>query len=124
LPPRQPDANVRALATSSLPETQLHADGMAKIKVKTSVVKLDGDEMPRIIWGVITDKRLAAVTLVRPATMPLSARHAGAGKDAAEKTRPGCPGRVLRTQRQSAASAAFSVALGRIAADALAGSGR
>lgn len=41
-----------------------------------------------------------------------------------EKARPGCPGRVFLTPRQSAAIAAFSVALGRIAADALAGSGR
>jgi hypothetical protein len=41
-----------------------------------------------------------------------------------EKIRPGCPGRVLLMLRQSAASAAFSVALGRIAADVLAGSGR
>ncbi len=29
---------------------------MAKIKVKTPVVKLDGDEMTRIIWGFIKDK--------------------------------------------------------------------
>jgi hypothetical protein len=41
-----------------------------------------------------------------------------------EKTRPGCPGRVHQTPRQSAAIAAFSVALGRIAAATLAGSGR
>jgi NADP-dependent isocitrate dehydrogenase len=41
-----------------------------------------------------------------------------------EKTRPGCPERVLLTPRQSVARAAFSVALGRIAADALDGSGR
>jgi isocitrate dehydrogenase len=31
-------------------------DGMAKIKVKTPVVELDGDEMTRIIWGFIKDK--------------------------------------------------------------------
>jgi isocitrate dehydrogenase len=66
---------------------------MAKIKVKTPVVELDGDQMTRMIWGFIKD-------------------------------RPGCPGRVHLTPRQSAASAAFSVALGRIAADTLAGSGR
>jgi hypothetical protein len=37
----------------------------------------------------------------------------------------GCPGRRLHLRlRQRAASAAFSVALGRIAADVLAGSGR
>ncbi len=29
---------------------------MAKIKVKTPVVELDGDEMTRIIWGLIKDK--------------------------------------------------------------------
>jgi isocitrate dehydrogenase len=29
---------------------------MAKIKVKTPVVKLDGDEMTRIIWGFFKDK--------------------------------------------------------------------
>ena len=29
---------------------------MAKIKVKTPVVELDGDEMTRIIWGFIKDK--------------------------------------------------------------------
>jgi hypothetical protein len=28
-------------------------DGIAKIKVKTPVVELDGDEMTRIIWGFI-----------------------------------------------------------------------
>jgi isocitrate dehydrogenase len=36
-----------------------HASGedrMAKIKVKTPVVELDGDEMTRIIWGFIKDK--------------------------------------------------------------------
>jgi isocitrate dehydrogenase len=31
-------------------------DGIAKIKVKTPVVELDGDEMTRIIWGFIKDK--------------------------------------------------------------------
>jgi isocitrate dehydrogenase len=31
-------------------------DAMAKIKVKTPVVELDGDEMTRIIWGFIKDK--------------------------------------------------------------------
>ena len=36
------------------------------------------------------------------------------------RSRPGCPGRLLLTPRQRAASAAFSVALGRIAADVLA----
>jgi isocitrate dehydrogenase len=29
---------------------------MAKIKVKTPVVELDGDEMTRIIWGFIKEK--------------------------------------------------------------------
>jgi isocitrate dehydrogenase len=33
-----------------------HEDGMAKIKVKTPVVELDGDEMTRIIWGFIKDR--------------------------------------------------------------------
>src|SRR5204863_9734789 len=31
-------------------------DGMPKIKVKTPVVELDGDEMTRIIWGFIKEK--------------------------------------------------------------------
>jgi isocitrate dehydrogenase len=31
-------------------------DRMAKIKVKTSVVEFDRDEMTRIIWGFIKDK--------------------------------------------------------------------
>ena len=31
-------------------------DAMAKIKVKTPVVELDGDEMTRIIWGFIKEK--------------------------------------------------------------------
>jgi isocitrate dehydrogenase len=31
-------------------------DGMPKIKVKTPVVELDGDEMTRIIWGFIKDR--------------------------------------------------------------------
>ncbi len=29
---------------------------MAKIKVKTPVVEMDGDEMTRIIWGFIKEK--------------------------------------------------------------------
>jgi isocitrate dehydrogenase len=33
-----------------------YEDRMAKIKVKTPVVELDGDEMTRIIWGFIKDK--------------------------------------------------------------------
>jgi hypothetical protein len=41
-----------------------------------------------------------------------------------KKPAPVSPGRVHITPPQSAASAAFSVALGRIAADVLAGSGR
>src|ERR1700755_1084772 len=36
--------------------TRAHEDIMAKIKVKTPVVELDGDEMTRIIWGFIKDK--------------------------------------------------------------------
>src|SRR5580658_2085127 len=35
---------------------QRHEDGMAKIKVATPVVELDGDEMTRIIWQFIKDK--------------------------------------------------------------------
>ena len=35
---------------------QQHGDHMAKIKVATPVVELDGDEMTRIIWGFIKDK--------------------------------------------------------------------
>jgi isocitrate dehydrogenase len=31
-------------------------DGMAKIKVKTPLVEMDGDEMTRIIWGFIKEK--------------------------------------------------------------------
>lgn len=31
---------------------------MAKIKVRTPVVKLDRDEMTRIIWGFIKDRLL------------------------------------------------------------------
>jgi isocitrate dehydrogenase len=34
----------------------LQEDKMAKIKVKTPVVELDGDEMTRIIWGFIKEK--------------------------------------------------------------------
>src|SRR6201996_6705888 len=34
----------------------VHEDMMAKIKVKTPVVELDGDEMTRIIWGFIKQK--------------------------------------------------------------------
>jgi len=30
---------------------------MSKIKVKNPVVEMDGDEMTRIIWQVIKDKR-------------------------------------------------------------------
>jgi isocitrate dehydrogenase len=35
---------------------QIQEGGMAKIKVKTPVVELDGDEMTRIIWGFIKAK--------------------------------------------------------------------
>src|SRR5580692_7528567 len=42
-------------ATLYGPELQ-GRDRMAKIKVKTPVVELDGDEMTRIIWGFIKDK--------------------------------------------------------------------
>ena len=31
-------------------------DRIAKIRVKTPIVELDGDEMTRIIWGFIKDK--------------------------------------------------------------------
>jgi hypothetical protein len=54
----------------------------------------------------------------------VAARHAGAGKGAAKKTAPVAQGRFLLILPQTAAIAAFSVALGRIAADTLAGSGR
>jgi len=39
-----------------LNDPENHEDCMAKIKVKTPVVELDGDEMTRIIWGFIKDK--------------------------------------------------------------------
>jgi isocitrate dehydrogenase len=59
LPARRPDANVRPhfLAGQEC-RLSLHADedGMAKIKVKTPVVELDGDEMTRIIWELIKKK--------------------------------------------------------------------
>jgi len=38
------------------PVGQIQEGKMAKIKVKTPVVELDGDEMTRIIWGFIKDK--------------------------------------------------------------------
>ncbi len=38
------------------PRCPIKEDEMAKIKVKTPVVELDGDEMTRIIWGFIKDK--------------------------------------------------------------------
>jgi hypothetical protein len=62
----------------------------------------------------------AAVSL----TMNSHAVAPGTGKGAAGKNPPWCPERLRLTPRQRAAIAAFSVALGRIAADALAGSGR
>ena len=40
----------------ALDGTRINEDEMAKIKVKTPVVELDGDEMTRIIWGFIKDK--------------------------------------------------------------------
>ena len=52
-------ANVGAFDTARpRPGRQLAVPegGMAKIKVKTPVVELDGDEMTRIIWGFIKDK--------------------------------------------------------------------
>jgi isocitrate dehydrogenase len=58
LPPPRPDAKVRRgsrTGTAGPPAVQ-HEALMAKLKVKTPVVELDGDEMTRIIWGFIKDK--------------------------------------------------------------------
>jgi isocitrate dehydrogenase len=54
------DANVRPLAGRPDAANPAHfsqdEDGTAKIKVKTPVVELEGDEMTRIISGFIKDK--------------------------------------------------------------------
>jgi hypothetical protein len=62
LPAPRADANVGPFVAGLRAEPadggpgSAHEDGMAKIKVKTPVVELDGDEMTRIIWGFIKDK--------------------------------------------------------------------
>jgi isocitrate dehydrogenase len=43
--------------------TRAHEEMMAKIKVKTPVVELDGDEMDRIIWGFIKDKLILRISV-------------------------------------------------------------
>jgi isocitrate dehydrogenase len=66
--PPQPAAAVLPVAGANLPRGAIRGKSgapqqqgrpphaMAKIKVKTPVVELDGDEMTRIIWGFIKDK--------------------------------------------------------------------
>src|SRR5205807_1048382 len=46
----------RAPLGCKCPRRSRPEERMAKIKVKTPVVELDGDEMTRIIWGFIKDK--------------------------------------------------------------------
>src|SRR5580698_9231679 len=56
-PDVRPDANVRCtLPVAGRDPADRREDGMAKIKVKTPLVELDGDEMTRIIWGFIKEK--------------------------------------------------------------------
>jgi isocitrate dehydrogenase len=50
------DAIVRPVAGAPVSGACPEGSGMAKIKVKTPVVELDGDEMTRIIWGFIKDR--------------------------------------------------------------------
>jgi hypothetical protein len=96
---------------------------MAEIKVETPVVELDGDEMTRIIYGFIKEKLVLPYLDIDVKYHDLGIEYRDQAVDQVAK-RPGCPGRFFRKPCQSAASAAFRVALGRIAADALAGSGR
>jgi len=59
LPLARPGANLRSMSDrrGAPAATVLYQeDGMAKIKVITPVVELDGDEMTRIIWGFIREK--------------------------------------------------------------------
>ena len=56
IPGRQISARPIIASGRQMPGTHTSEDGMAKIKVKTPVVELDGDEMTRIIWGFIKEK--------------------------------------------------------------------
>jgi isocitrate dehydrogenase len=49
--------------------------GMAKIKVKTPVVELDGDEMTRIIWGFIKEKLILSYLDVELQYFDLGIEH-------------------------------------------------
>ena len=51
----RPGAMVRRIRTGPA-RARKTRQRMAKIKVTTPVVELDGDEMTRIIWGFIKDK--------------------------------------------------------------------
>src|SRR3954447_21478731 len=53
-----PDRAVAARPAPLASAPELQEPRMAKIKVKTPVVELDGDEMTRIIWQFIKDKLL------------------------------------------------------------------
>ena len=50
------DLRADSAAATRRRRAPIQEDRMAKIKVKTPVVELDGDEMTRIIWGFIKDK--------------------------------------------------------------------
>ena len=54
---------------------------MAKIKVKTPVVELDGDEMTRIIWGFIKDKLILPYLDIELLYFDLGIEHRDATED-------------------------------------------
>ncbi len=54
---------------------------MAKIKVKTPVVELDGDEMTRIIWGFIKDKLILPYLDIELLYFDLGMEHRDATED-------------------------------------------
>ena len=54
---------------------------MAKIKVKTPVVELDGDEMTRIIWGFIKDKLILPYLDIELLYLDLGIEHRDATED-------------------------------------------
>src|SRR5260370_42170325 len=56
---------------------------MAKIKVKTPLVELDGDEMTRIIWGLIKEKLILPYLDVELKYYDLGIEHRDATDDQA-----------------------------------------
>jgi isocitrate dehydrogenase len=82
LPRRRPGATYLAIAAAAgYPQARTDEVRMAKIKVKTPVVELDGDEMTRIIWGFIKDKLILPYLDIELKYFDLGIEHRDATDD-------------------------------------------